>query len=102
MKLDFKNKIILITGGEGGLGKAICNKFLQLGARVIVTTTKKKLVNKKTKKKIYMYLDFSNKNSITSQIPFTSGTFIPIMSCRTTPPPHIRTIIGYWENNFHN
>ena len=54
MKLDFKNKIILITGGEGGLGKAICNKFLQLGARVIVTTTKKKLVNKKTKKKIYM------------------------------------------------
>ena len=64
MKLDFKNKIILITGGEGGLGKAICNKFLQLGARVIVTTTKKKLVNKRTKKKIYMYLDFSNKNSI--------------------------------------
>mgnify|MGYP001339666262 FL=1 len=41
MKLDFKNKIILITGGEGGLGKAISNKFLQLGARVIVTTTKK-------------------------------------------------------------
>ena len=64
MKLDFKNKIILVTGGEGGLGKTICNKFLKLGARVIVTTTKKKLVNKKTKKKRYMYLDFSNKNSI--------------------------------------
>ena len=64
MKLDFKNKIVLVTGGEGGLGKAICNNFLQLGAKVIVTTTKRKLENKKTKKKIYMYLDFNNKNSI--------------------------------------
>ena len=64
MKLDFKNKIVLVTGGEGGLGKAICNNFLQLGAKVIATTTKRKLENKKTKKKIYMYLDFNNKNSI--------------------------------------
>ena len=64
MKLDFKNKIVLITGGEGGLGRSICKKFLQLGATVIVTTTKKKLESVKKKKKIYMYLDFNNKNSI--------------------------------------
>ena len=64
MKLNFKNKIVLITGGEGGLGRSICNKFLQLGAKVIVTTTKKELINKKNKKKIYMHLDFNNKNSI--------------------------------------
>ena len=64
MKLDFKNKIVLITGGEGDLGKSICNKFLQLGAKVIVTTTKKELINKKTKKKIYMYLDFINQDTI--------------------------------------
>ena len=64
MKLNFKNKIVLITGGEGGLGKSICNKFLQLGAKVIVTTTKKKLIKKITKKKFYMYLDFNNKNTI--------------------------------------
>ena len=50
MKLDFKNKIVLITGGEGGLGKSFCNKFLQLGAKVIVTTTKKRLIKKRTKK----------------------------------------------------
>ena len=64
MKLDFKNKIVLITGGEGGLGKSICSKFLQLGAKVIVTTTKKELVNKKTSKKIYMHLNYNNKNSV--------------------------------------
>ena len=51
MKLNFKNKIVLITGGEGGLGRSICNKFLKLGAKVIVTTTKKELINKKSKKK---------------------------------------------------
>lgn len=64
MKLDFKNKIVLITGGQGGLGKSICSKFLQLGAKVIVTTTKKELVNKKTNKKIYMHLNYNNKNSV--------------------------------------
>ena len=64
MKLDFKNKIVLITGGEGGLGKSICSKFLQLGAKVIVTTTKKELVNKTISKKIYMHLNYNNKNSV--------------------------------------
>ena len=64
MKFNFKNKIVLITGGEGGLGKSICSKFMELGAKVIVTTTNKKLINKKTKKKSYVYLDFNNKNSI--------------------------------------
>ena len=66
MKLDFKNKIVLITGGEGGLGKSICSKFLQLGAKVIVTTTKKELVNKTISKKIYMHLNYNNKNSVQS------------------------------------
>ena len=64
MKLDFRNKVILVTGGEGGIGKSICNKFLQLGAKVIVTTTKKELTNRKFSKKIYMYLDYNNKSSI--------------------------------------
>lgn len=64
MNLDFKNKTILITGGEGGIGKTISNQFLRLGAKIIVTTTKKKLVNRSTNKKIYMYLDFNNKVSI--------------------------------------
>jgi len=64
MNLDFKNNIILVTGGEGGIGKAIVKQFLRLGATVIISTTKRKLVNRTTKKKIYMYLDFNNKISV--------------------------------------
>ena len=64
MKLDFRNKVVLVTGGEGGIGKAICNKFLQLGAKVIVTTTQKNRINKKFSKKIYLNLNFNNKISI--------------------------------------
>ena len=64
MKFNFKNKTVLITGGEGGLGKSICSKFAELGAKVIITTTNKKLISKKGKKKSYAYLDFNNKNSI--------------------------------------
>jgi 3-oxoacyl-[acyl-carrier protein] reductase len=64
MRFNFKNKIVLITGGEGGLGKDISSKFIQLGANVIVTTTNQKLINKKSKKKTYVHLDFNNTNSI--------------------------------------
>ena len=48
-----KYDTILITGGEGGIGKVISNHFLRLGAKVIVTTTKKKLTERNFKKKIY-------------------------------------------------
>lgn len=32
----FKDKVVLITGGSSGIGKAICEKFYQNGATVIV------------------------------------------------------------------
>ncbi len=32
-----KNKVILVTGGAGGIGSAICKKFADEGARVIIT-----------------------------------------------------------------
>ena len=64
MKISFKNKVVLFTGGEGGLGRSICNTFIKMGARVLVTTTKKKLTNKRSRKKTYMQLNFNNKNSI--------------------------------------
>ena len=63
MELDFKNKTVLITGGEGGIGKTTTNQFLKLGAKVIVTTTKKEFINRGTNKKIYMYLDFNINSS---------------------------------------
>lgn len=34
--MDMTNKTILVTGGSSGIGKAICEKFNQNGAKVIV------------------------------------------------------------------
>jgi NAD(P)-dependent dehydrogenase (short-subunit alcohol dehydrogenase family) len=62
MNISFKNKVVLITGGNSGIGRCISDKFIKLGATVIITTTKRKLISKK--KKIFKYLDFNNSNSI--------------------------------------
>ncbi len=35
--MPFKNKIVLITGGSGGLGKAVTRSFLDHGATVVVS-----------------------------------------------------------------
>ena len=33
---DFKDKIVVVTGGAGGIGKCICEKFAKAGAKVCV------------------------------------------------------------------
>ena len=35
-----KNKVIVITGGGTGLGKSMCQSFLELGASVVITSRK--------------------------------------------------------------
>ncbi len=35
--MNFKNKVVLITGGTGALGSAVATAFLQAGAKVVVT-----------------------------------------------------------------
>ncbi len=46
MKINFKNKKILITGGTRGIGKAIAQEYSKLKASVIVTgTSKEKPIN---------------------------------------------------------
>ena len=34
--MDLKNHVVFITGGAGGLGRAMCHKFASHGARLIV------------------------------------------------------------------
>jgi len=64
MKFNFKKKLVVITGGTGGIGKSISNKFVKSGASVIITTRNRNKLKEKNKKKKYIYLDFNNENSI--------------------------------------
>ncbi len=36
--MRFKDKVCLVTGGSGGIGLAVCEKFLSEGAKVILTS----------------------------------------------------------------
>ncbi len=43
---SLKDKIIIITGGGTGLGKIMTKGFLQLGAKVVITSRKEDVLNK--------------------------------------------------------
>ncbi len=69
MKIDLSDKHILVTGGTKGIGKAIVNKFLSVGAKVTATGTKNQEIKKlnkfnKNTNLHYLNLDFLDDNSI--------------------------------------
>jgi len=69
IKIDFVGKTTLITGGTRGIGRAIADKFIDAGASVVITGTKKdeiERLNKETttKRKKYLQVDFTDKNSM--------------------------------------
>jgi 3-oxoacyl-[acyl-carrier protein] reductase len=70
MQLDFKDKIALVTGGTRGIGKAIVDGLLELGAFVYVTGTNPQQIatlnEEATAAKLelkYLQVDFSNPES---------------------------------------
>jgi NAD(P)-dependent dehydrogenase (short-subunit alcohol dehydrogenase family) len=40
MNINITGKVVLVAGGTGGLGNAVCLAFLEEGARVVVTYRK--------------------------------------------------------------
>ena len=43
---DFDSKIIIVTGGAGGIGKATCNAFLKNKATVLCVDNNKDRIRK--------------------------------------------------------
>lgn len=100
MKIDFKNQIVLITGGTRGIGKQIADDFFNLGATVILTGTNPKeikLLNEnaisKGLKKKYFCVDFLSKKSITDFL--TELEDMPVIDV-------VVNNAGINENNFIN
>ena len=80
----FKGKTVLISGGSGGIGRAIANKMKLCGANVIISG-----VNEKKLKKIseeignitYVILDIRSINSITNVINSINGQIDILINC---------------------
>ena len=69
MKIDFSNKIIVVTGGTRGIGAAIVELFQECNAEIIATgtnTSELESLNQesKGKKTDYIHLDFTSNESI--------------------------------------
>jgi 3-oxoacyl-[acyl-carrier protein] reductase len=66
MQIDFTNKLILVTGSTNGIGFNIAQKFLNLGAKVIITGRNFEKKNKLSLKKNYFFykVNFQDLNSI--------------------------------------
>lgn len=69
-RLNFKNKLIFISGSNGFIGKQLCQTFLSLGARIIATDIdKNSYALKNNKKNFYYYCcDLTNKNLLRNLI----------------------------------
>ena len=72
MYIELKNKKVLITGASGGIGKAISEKFINLGCSIIFTSSSKnKLIDLRSSygdSHAYYLMDLIDPDSIKSAI----------------------------------
>jgi len=68
MYYNLKNKKVLITGASGGIGQALCEKFIQYGCVLICTSTNndklEKLKNKFGENHFFYKLDLSDTSNV--------------------------------------
>ena len=99
--LDFKNKNILVVGGNGFLGKEVCEAFHSYSANVIIID---KHISKTQKKKNidFFKTDISKKNSIDKsfkKIKKNYNNIYSIINCaKFTYKKNIKQYIGKLDN----
>ncbi len=74
-KFDITDKVAIVTGGSGGIGKAISIKLADAGANVVVVNRNKnqglkvvKAIKSRDRKAIYCQADISNINDIKNMV----------------------------------
>ena len=77
VKIDLKGRVAIVTGGTRGIGQAIGLKFLEAGAKVILTGTKQVEINilnaeNQNANIQYVQLDLSNDESVSAFLIFLS------------------------------
>ncbi len=82
-KNDFKDKVVIVTGGSGGLGKEAAVQFAKAGANVVIGDLKTDL-GKQTVAQIqkqhegnarFIHLDVTDQDSVNSLVQETQETF---------------------------
>ena len=72
MQLNFKNKKVLITGASGGIGKTLVEKFINNGAKLIITSSNQDkldiLKSHYGNNHLYYLLDLSDTNKLADNV----------------------------------
>ncbi len=78
MFYSFKGKTVIVTGGTSGIGKAICDLFLQEECTIIFTGKRKQLSDSLPSSAYYFQLDMSDSSGVDQFINEVLPQFPPV------------------------
>ena len=101
--VDLTDKVVLVTGAGGGIGKAICGAFCREGAKVIASDIKDTLFDNGSYENIhYMKCDITEEDQVQSLVDYTLDRFkqidILVNSAGVVSSTHINDLsVAEWD-----